>query len=150
MAMAHPFYMGVCELKYNEKEKNLQGTVKLFLNDLEDALKRTSGKQVDLINGRDSVAVARLLEDYVKKRFQLAVNGHPLNYKYLGCEKEEEALWLFIESDHCPRPRKLEIKCQLLYDFLKQQMNIFHIEVAGDKKSLKVQNPDKNAVFDFN
>ena len=34
----HPFYLSVVDLKYNNKEQLMQGSIKVFVNDFEDAL----------------------------------------------------------------------------------------------------------------
>jgi len=40
LAFKHPFYLGVIDLKYNSTEKSIQGSIKLFTNDFENALKK--------------------------------------------------------------------------------------------------------------
>lgn len=149
LSMAHPFYLGVCEFKYNQPRKELQGSVKLFTNDLEDALKKLNKKPVDLLNIKDTVMVSKLLEEYLRKRLQLKVNGTVISYRFLGFEKEEEATWMYIEALNCPPPKKVEINCSLLYDFIKEQMLIFHVEAGSDKKSHKLTNPERLVTLDF-
>ena len=46
----HPFFVSVIDLNYKQKEHALQISVKLFTNDLEDALKRTTKKKIDILN----------------------------------------------------------------------------------------------------
>jgi len=148
-AFKHPLYLGVTELKYNAKEKALQGSVKLFTNDLEDALKRIHGETVDLINIKDTLKTKKLLNDYLKKRLSFAVNGFPKKYEFLGFENEQEATWLYIELRNCPLPKKLTIENKLLYDFIKEQVNIIHLEVGVQKKSIKLANPETDTELTF-
>lgn len=148
-ASKHPFYLSVTDLKYNEKEKVLQGSVKMFTNDLEDALKKIYRQPVDLINTKDTVGTRKLLIDYLKKRLSIQVNGSIKNYELIGFEREQEAVWLYIEAKNCPPPKKIGFENTLLYDFLKEQMNIVHLEVGEQKKSLKVNYPEKQMAFDL-
>lgn len=148
-AFKHPFYLSVTELKYNEKEKALQGSVKLFTNDLEDALKKIHQQTVDLINPKDTLHTKKLLAAYLKKRLSIQVNGEPKSYDLIGFEREQDAIWLYIELKNCPAPKKIDIENSLLYDFIKEQMNIVHFEVGGEKKSLKVNYPEKMLSFNF-
>jgi len=145
----HPFYLGVVDLKYNAKEKALQGSVKLFTSDLEEALKNISKQTVDLINPKDTLKTQKLLEDYLRKRLTIRVNNETKNYELLGFEREQEAIWMYIEVKNCSLPKKISIDNTLLYDFLKDQSNIIHLEVKEEKKSLKLNNPEKLAVFEF-
>jgi hypothetical protein len=67
----------------------------------------------------------------------------------IGFENEAEAIWMYIEFEKSLTPKKIEIENTLLYEHLKDQMNIVHIEVNNSKKSLKITNPEKNLKFDF-
>jgi hypothetical protein len=145
----HPFYLSVTDLKYNEAEKSLQGSVKLFTNDLEDALKRIYKVQIDLINGKDKASNTKILEDYIKKNLSVKTNSQAVKLTVIGYEQESEAVWIYLESGETSVPKKVEIENALLYDYLKSQINIVHCEVKGQSKSSKVTNPEKKIVFEF-
>ncbi len=145
----HPFYLGVIDLKYTTNEKNIQGSVKLFTNDFEAALKKIYKQPVDLINSKDKVETEKIIADYILKHFSLKVNGQPKSFTVIGFEKEEEAIFTYIEFKNCALPKTIDIETTLLYDYLKEQMNIVHFECNGIKKSVKVNNPDKKIVFAF-
>lgn len=148
-AFKHPFYLSVCDLKYNAKEQALQGSVKLFTNDLEDALKKLENKPIDLIHPKDTAATNKLLFLYLQKRLHFTINGKSLTYTMLGFEQEQEAVWIYVEIPKCPAPKKVEIENTLLYDFISGQSNIVHLEVGNQQKSLKVDCPDKKLTFEF-
>jgi hypothetical protein len=148
LAFKHPFYLGVTDLRYNAKEKALQGTVRLFTNDLEEALKNRLNQPVDLINPKDTAQAEQWLKDYLSAHLSLVVNGKPLPFRLLGYENEQEATWMYIEATACPDPRTLSIRNTLLYT-IRDQMNIIHLEIRDKKKSLKLNNPDAEAVFTF-
>jgi len=145
----HPFYLGVTDLKFNAKEKALQGSVKLFTNDLEAALKKIHNKTIDLINVKNKEEINKILSDYLNKHLSLKVNSKPCAFKLIGFEREEEAIWMYIEFEKSEIPKKIDLENTLLYDHLKDQMNITHIEVNNSKKSLKLNNPEKTLHFDF-
>ena len=149
VCFTHPFYLGVTDLKYNIKEKSLQGSVKLFTSDFEAALKKIHKKSIDLINVKDKEATLKMLATYLNERLKIKVNNKVVGYKLIGFENEEEAVWMYIECNKTELPKKIEIENSLLCDYLKEQMNIVHIEVKESKKSLKVTCPDKNLKFDF-
>lgn len=146
---AHPFYLGVTDIKYNAKEKTLQTSVKLFTNDFEEALKKTSGKKVDLINGTNKEEIEKLIKEYVEKRFVLKLNGKLKTFNFIGYEREQEAVWTYIEFKNCEAPKKIEIENTLLYEQIKSQINIVKVEVGGKEKSMKCTNPEKKFEFQF-
>ncbi|MBA3664860.1 MAG: hypothetical protein H0W61_11725 [Bacteroidetes bacterium] len=148
-SLKHPFYLGVTDLKYNAPQKSLQGTVKLFTNDFEDAIKKVYKVQIDLINGKDKESNNTILKDYLKNHLKIKINGKAAALDLIGYENEAEAVWMYVESVNCALPKKIEIENTLLYDQVKSQINIVHCDVKGNTKSSKVTNPEKSIVFDF-
>lgn len=148
-ASKHPFYLSVTDLKYSEKEKAIQGSVKIFTNDLEGALKKKHNKTIDLINIKDTVTTKKILSDYLKEHLQISPEGKQKEYQLLGFEREEEATWIYIELKNCPKPKSLVVENTILYDHIKEQTNIVHFELSGEKKSYKVVYPEKDVRFEF-
>jgi hypothetical protein len=145
----HPFYLSVTNLKYNKKEAALQGTVKVFLNDFESALKKINQKTIDLIRIKDTADVNKKLIVYLKTHLSLKLNGKERSFNFIGFEQEDDAFWMYIEFKKCETPKKIEINNSILYDFLSEQTNIVSVEVDVNKKSSKASYPDRAFVFDF-
>lgn len=141
--------MSVVDVKYDMKQKNLQVSARLFTNDLEDALRKTGNKTIDLLNPKFKSEVDSALFNYIKQRLHISINSKLHNLIYIGYEKEEESIWTYLEIKNAPLPKTLKIDTKLLYDFLPQQINIIHAEVKGIKKSSKVSNPDSKSEFSF-
>lgn len=141
--------MSVTEMKYEAKEKAIHASVKLFTNDIEDALKKLNGKKVDLINDTDKKASEQLLEAYIKNHLILKVGGKNRTFEFIGYEREEDAIWAYIEYKNITSLKKAEVDNTLLYDFLDNQINIVHFEMNGLKKSSKVTKPEKKLKFEF-
>jgi len=145
----HPFYLSVTELKYNTKEKALQGSVKIFTNDLEDALKKINGFSVDLINGKDKVELNKILYHYLQSHLEISADDKIQTYELLGFENEQEATWIYIEIKNIDKPIRLSLKNTILFDYLKGQSNIVHVTIDDIRKSWKVNYPDAEIKFDF-
>jgi len=148
-AFGHPFYLSVTELNYNQKARSLQGSVKIFTNDLEDALRKLNNKPVDLINGKDVAANSIILHDYLRSRLKVWINGAEKVYDFVGYEHENEAIWIYLEVKNCEVPKNIKIANTILYDYLNGQSNIVHVEVNGNSHSSKVNYPDNQLNFDF-
>jgi len=139
----------VADLKYDAREKVMQGSLKIFLNDFEKELSKVENKKVDLLHPKDSIVLRQQIDSYVLKHFKLKINAKSIHYQILGFEKEEEAFWIYIESKVCPLPKNLLIENSILFETIKDQMNIVQIEVNANKKSLKQNNPNKEFSFEF-
>jgi len=149
VSFKHPFYLSVTDLKYNPKDKAIQGSVKIFVNDLEGALKKINNKTIDLVNIKDSSQTKIMLKNYLSSRLILKVNGKVKIFELVGFEREEEAIWLYLEFKKCDVPKKVEVLNSILFESIAEQTNIVQVEVNNTKKSFKATNPDKDFVFGF-
>jgi hypothetical protein len=146
---AHPFYLSVTDLKFNDGENALQGSVKIFVNDLEGAVNKFSGKKVDLIHPADTSATRKILSDYLDKKIRIRINGVPKSVSVVGFEHESENLWIYVEIHNVIKPKSIVVENTLLYERLKEQINIVQIQVHGVQKSTRLVNPEKTAAFIF-
>ena len=143
----HPFYLSVTDMKYNDKSKSLEISCKMFTTDLEDALKKTTNKSVDILHPKNKPEVEKILFTYITKRLSVNLNGKLKTLKFIGYEKEDDVILTYMEIEKCEKPKQFSIQNSLLYDFLKEQINLVQIEVGDFKKSTKVGNPEKEIKF---
>ncbi len=148
-SFSHPFYLSVTDLKYKSDEKTMQASVKVFVNDLETALKKINQKPIDLLHPKDTMQLDKILATYLAKHLTLKVNSEVRQFDFIGFEIEQEAIWMYLEYKSCPSPKKVEIENSLLYDFIKEQSNIVKLEVNGKNQSSKVSYPDTFLHFEF-
>jgi len=147
--LKHPFFMCVTDIKHNIKQQSLNISIKLFTNDIENALKKTTGKPIDLLNPKNKPEMEMELFNYIKNRFVLNNNQKPITLNFIGYEREEDVIWVYLEGKKVNQPKTLKINTTLLYDYLPQQTNIVHAEINGIKKSSKVANPECIIEFNF-
>jgi hypothetical protein len=145
----HPFYISVIDIKHDPKAHNLNISIKLFTNDIENALKKITTKSIDLLNPKNKPEMELELMNYIKQRFSINVNLKPTTLNFIGYEREEDAIWVYLEVKKVIQPKILKINTKLLYDFLPLQTNIVHAEINGVKKSSKVTNPESIIEFKF-
>ncbi len=148
-AVKHPFYLGLVDIKQDVKQHTLNVSVKLFINDIEDALKKTTKKNIDLLNPKNKAEMEAELFTYIKKRLSITINQKAATLDMIGYEREEEAIWTYIEIKKVNQVKAIQVDTKLLYDFLPQQSNIVHVEINDVKKSSKVTNPDSKVEFSF-
>jgi hypothetical protein len=145
----HPFHVTVTEINHNAADKTLEISCKVFVDDFEKILTQNYKTKVDLINPPDKAKMDSLVKKYVFSHLSLKVNGKPVVMQYVGFENESEAAYSYIEVDNVPVMTKLEITNSLLYDMFDDQISIMHTIEAGNRKSTKLNYPDKEAVFNF-
>lgn len=144
----HPFYLSVTEINYDTKQSDLQISVRIFTDDLENTLRNSSSTKIDLLNKDKYQEMSKLVNQYVHSKFNIKIDGKEIIYKWLGYERDEDAIWIYFESSKLPKPSKIEVDNKLLYELYDEQMNIVKVNIAGKKQSSKLNNPNFRFVFD--
>jgi len=147
--LPHPFYIGVTEMNYNEASKSLEISCKAFTDDLETALGKANKEKPDLFQAKNKETANKEIEAYLKTHLLIKINGKAVTPGFLGFERENEAVWSYLEAVNVPQPRTVEITNSILYDAFDQQINLVHVTVNGARKSSKLQYPDTKVSFEF-
>ncbi len=145
----HPFFISVTNIQHDVKSKSLKISCKLFTNDFEEALRKINKTKIDLINGQNKAELNKYIETYLKTHLSIKANNKSVIFNLIGFEHESDVVWCYLESKNISTLKILQIDNSLLYDFIKEQINICEVEVAGQTKSLKVSNPEKQMKFLF-
>lgn len=145
----HPFHVSVTEINHNSADKTLEVTCKIFTDDFERVLAQNYKTKVDLINPPDKSKMDSLVKKYVLSHLVIKVNGRPVTMNYLGFEIDHEAAYSYVEIPNIPVVTKLEISNNIMYDLFDDQIGIIHTIVGGNRKSTKLNYPEKEAVFSY-
>ena len=148
-ARPHPFHVSVIEINHNATDKTLEISCKLFTDDFEKVLAQNFKSKVDLNNPPVKAAMDSLVKKYLFSHITLKGNGKPVSLSYVGFEVEKEATYGYIEVDNIPSVNRVDIVNTLLYDLFDDEVNIMHVIVNGNRKSTKLNYPDKEATISF-
>ena len=139
----HPYPVGSVEINYNAKTKTFEISAKFFLDDLENSLNAKYNKTLHFGEEKSKAGLDQVLENYFAEYFKLKSNNKFLKINYLGFEEDKESVNVYLESEATEMPKKVETAVSLLYSFFDDQMNIVHIIVNGERKSSKLNYPDR-------
>ncbi len=149
LLLFHPFYVSITSIDYNEKGRRMEVSCRIFYDDLEDALKSGGRMQVDLINPMDKHVTDSVLADYLQQHFRISVDDKPLSLRYLGYEIEDDVAWCYLEAGNVDEVKRLTVDSRILFDQFPKQSNILHVTVYGKRKSTKLDNPKRRAIFEW-
>lgn len=121
----------------------------MFADDLENALTKIYNRPFDVLKSLDDKAFHTLVNAYIEKRFSIGNGGTMMNLNFVGIEKEDEAVWCYLEATNFKNLGSVTVTDALLYDFIPDQVNIIHLYVDGNRQSTRLVNPDKVAGFQF-
>jgi len=145
----HPFYVSVTEINHNAKDKILEVSCKLFLEDTEKTLQKQLNTPIELTAPKDLKKAQQQVSDYVKKHLQIKIDGKPVTLEFIGYEVEGASLWSYYQVNNVVSVHKIDITNNLLYEFDATQISIVHAQVGGNKKSTRVTNPESAISFEF-
>lgn len=155
---AHKYYISICQIDYNEKEKNLEISLKLFYDDIAAAIKNRYSYKINTqstmpaIQG-DSRQACESNDDsylfsYIEENFYVMANGKKLKLQWVGKELEqEEVLWCYIEVPKVNKFNKLAVQNTLLFDIFSDQVNLIHINANSERHTLTLDKGHQSSEF---
>jgi hypothetical protein len=150
LLLMHPFYVSICDVNYSPSAKELQLSIRIFTDDFETTLQKNFPTQkIDLFNPQANSLTDTLINKYIQSRFNIKVNNKPQTLHYLGHERVEESIWCYFEITGVELPKNIHISNRLLYDYKKEQTNMHLVNVNGETKTRKIDNPDSELDFTF-
>lgn len=147
LAAMHPYYIGVTELKFDQKSKTMDLSCKLFIDDLQNAILKSSEQKTNLTHRTELNKT--LINNYLQSKIKVTVGKQPLSLKFMGWDIEEEGIWCFFEASYKGNFRSVSVCNQALYGELETQTHFLHCTVGGNTQHWKITNPDNCHTFQF-
>ena len=136
--LVHPFHVSVSEIFHNQENASLEITMKIFTDDLENALRRYGKYDIYLDDNFDDPAISQLLRDYLSNNFGLIVNEREVEANFLGAEGEIDAVWCYLEVEGVKKIKTIQISNSVLLELFPDQVNLVHVDYQGKIKSLQL------------
>lgn len=146
VSFKHPFFVTVTEVEYSNKSKELGMSIKAYPDDLEETLRKFSGKKYDVIQG-DKKQVSPAIEEYLKKHLSIKLNGINKPYQFLGYEIDRESVLMYCSITNQPGVKSIEIFSDMMYEYKPEQTNIVHIKLDEKRESFRLTSPDTKAIL---
>ncbi len=143
--LIHPLYITVTEINHNIKTKELEITCRIYIEDLEQALKN----KVNIAKPADRKTADNMIGNYLLTHLSISVSGKPANMKFLNYGVEDGVAICFIEAKGINAFKKLSIRNTLLYKEHDTETNIVHINCLGERKSFKLEYPESSVSAEF-
>jgi hypothetical protein len=137
-AFAHPFHVCTGEMEYNAQTKRWEVSLKMHPSDIEAAIRKKTGKKVDVAAKEGSPE----LTDYLTTHFQLscaapAKIGSKAKLEFVGAELERGWLWVYFELPAPAGKGAVSLSHTVLLDQVDKQINTMLVKKNGRKSSLQ-------------
>jgi len=145
----HPLHLATVEIDHNAADKTLEITCKTFWDDFESILTKLNKSRVDLTSDKATADNNKKIFEYIKSHLQITVDGKPVQMNFVGYEKEDVVIYSYLQVDNISSVKKVTIVNTIMHDMFDDQVEIIHMIVNGNRKSTKLDYPEKNAEFSF-
>ncbi len=135
--VAHKFYISVTSVEYSDKDRALQITTRVFIDDFEKVLQERYGIQGNLATKDESPQVNEFIGIYLKAKFSLEVNGQNVSYDVLGKKYDNDIMILYLEVPKIDfnSISTISVQNEVLMDMFMEQKNVVHFKFGNQKKS---------------
>lgn len=144
----HPFHVSVTDIKFKEEKKSLQVSTRIFMDDLEEALKMEYQlEKYDILEKKDDPETKNWIKNYLLKNFKLSSDSKPLDLRFIGFEFESDVVWCYLEVEKIRKIKNLTVENSLLTSTYSDQENLVHLRAYDQVLSRRMNK--KNTLEKF-
>lgn len=137
MGLSHKFYVSITDMKWDQEEQRIEGSIKLTAHDVEKMLTNKFQRPIDLEKESDSSEVGRYLQAYMARNFVVKSNDIAAVPTYIGKEVTLRGeLFIYFTFTRVAKPQHLSVTNKILFELFPKQQNIVHYKYKSQTKSV--------------
>lgn len=148
----HPLHLSVMEIAHDQKEKELEITLRVFIDDLQSAIgNKLNQPDLNILKPVSSTTTDKLVWEYLQPHISIQLDGKKQSIKYLGHEADADAMTFYIQVQPVKTWKAIEIKNSILTELFNDQSNLVNVTIGEKTKSLRLMqdNPSGKLSFDL-
>lgn len=140
-AKAHTYHTSLTRMDYNEKEKNIEISIQLFIHDVTPMLERRLKKRVDI---EKTAEVDAELFKYLTENFVFQnKKGENQTLKWVGKEFENDVVFVYVEIPFKEDLTGVKLQNTLFFESFPEQTNLIIAHFGEKKINLLYKSGDK-------
>lgn len=145
----HPIHVSVTDIVHDEKERELEIIMRIFIDDLETSIRtQRNNTDLDLLNPAQS-STDELVKQYVLERFSVSLDGKKQVLNFLGTQVEDDALLCFIQVRGVKKWKTIEVMNSVITETYDDQSNLVHVTVGDKVRSLRLMKNNPAGKLNF-
>jgi hypothetical protein len=134
--MLHKFYVSIYQINYASEKKMIQITSRIFVDDLNEALKRKYNKSTHIGASNETPEDADLMKNYLLEHFSIKINGQKKSILYVSKEMETNVMICYLKIKDVAKINDIEIQNTALFEISNDQQNIIQVNIFNKKQNL--------------
>lgn len=139
IGVVHPLHVSVTDIVYDEKEKELEIVMRIFIDDLELSIRnKKKSPELNLLTPKGGLDTNALVAEYLQEHLEISLDGKTQTTKYLGSEVEDLALVCYVQVGNVKKWGSIEVRNDLIMETHDDQSNLVHVTVKGKVLSMRL------------
>ncbi|MBX2942049.1 MAG: hypothetical protein KF860_06870 [Cyclobacteriaceae bacterium] len=145
----HALYLSLVEVEHKDFGNTASVKIKVFANDMEDAIMNASNKRIDFLNLSNCERGAPEVEAYFSRHFNYVIDGVLTTLVLTKCEPNGDAIW-FHFTINCPdKWSQVDVKADFLMELFPTQSNVITIRHGEQKRFLRITHSNPQEIVKF-
>ncbi len=140
--LVHAIYISVLEVDQGSIK------VKVFANDLEDAIFNHSQQRLKFLPGNCADNSERV-SSYFKDHLEIKINSVVQDYSYYRCDLNDLSIWLTFKFKSPDHWQNVVIKADYLMELFPTQSNVVSVTYQEEKRMFRLVNEAATKMIDF-
>lgn len=151
LSFRHPYHVGVTTLLYHPATKTAEISIKMIYHDLEPAVNKAAGTDIDIKNHANKTERDSLVYAYTFAHFELMFGDQQASFSQKSISfKDEYVLIRFTAFNPSENGLDIRLTNTMCFEMEPSQTHIFHANQAGRvKQTQKAVNPQGTVTFDL-
>jgi uncharacterized protein DUF6702 len=145
---AHAIYVSVLEIEQGKSAEQGVLRVKIFANDLEDAIYNHSQQRLSLLTACEQGSAA--ISAYFKDHLQLNIDGMAQVYNYTSCEINDISLWVTFTFISPANWGEVALTADYLMELFPTQSNVVSVTFKDEKRMFRLTKGSTSETIHFN
>lgn len=135
--IVHEYYLSVTNVSYSDKEDAIQITTRIFIDDLEQAIKERYEIHLQMATKNERSETDDYVEKYLRTKFLVYLDEQQVTYDYIGKKYDNDVIVCYLElpKTKFKRLKQISIINEVLTDIFEDQQNVLHFKLPNQKKS---------------
>jgi len=145
----HKYYVSTTDIEQSKTGKNLQITIRLFIDDFEDVLQERYDDAIILNEDNSPALIESSIAKYLKKKLKISLNGEEAQLNYIGKEYDNDIMKCYVELKNTEEINSISVTNKVFFDLFEEQQNIVHLRLKGKRKSFVLIKENDKGMLNF-
>lgn len=156
----HPYYVSLVNMYWNEETRTYQVSIRLFWDDLEQALEEKHGEKAYLATEWEIEQANEWIFGYLAEHMKvwgsgagaatggsgggsgsggasaIAQSDQPVSWTWIGREDEMDVAWCYMESEPINDPKEIALDVSIFHELFRTQTNIVYVKLDEEDKNM--------------